>query len=355
MTPIQPTIKGRGAAHNPPNRFEPVAFEIDGDFLDGEERPAPRTQYFKDSARSIIVANDSPDVGFTHSINVYRGCAHGCCYCYARPTHEYLGLSAGLDFETKIFVKEKAPELLRQEMQRAKWAPVMLAMSGVTDCYQPIERQLKLTRRCLQVLAEFRNPVGIVTKSHLVTRDIDVLQELASYSAAVVLVSITTLDASLSAKMEPRAASPSRRLAAVKALAEAGVPVGIMVAPVVPGLTDHEIPAILQAAADAGAQWAGYTTLRLPGAVAELFAGWAADHYPDRRDKILNRVRELRGGKLNDPRFGSRMRGAGVFADQFSAVFKLAKRRAGLNKPFPELSLDAFRRPLRDGEQLTLF
>jgi DNA repair photolyase len=264
-------------------------------------------------------------------------------------------LSAGLDFETKIFVKEAAPELLREELESPKWRPTMLSMSGVTDCYQPVERQLQLTRRCLQVLAEFRNPVGIITKSHLVTRDIDVLQELGSFNAAMVYVSVTTLDAELSRKMEPRAASPARRLAAIEAVAGAGIPVGVMVAPVIPGLTDHEIPAILQAAADAGARTCGYVPVRLPFAVKDLFQSWLADHYPDRKSKILNRIRDVRGGKLNDSNFGSRMRGQGQFADQFAAIFNMAKKRAGLDAPFHRLSTDSFRRPARAGDQLSLF
>lgn len=355
MLPIQPTIKGRGASNNPPNRFEPIGFEFDGDYLDDEDRPAPETVYLKDAARTIIVSNDSPDVGFTYSINVYRGCAHGCIYCYARPGHEYFGLSAGLDFETKIFVKERAPELLREELHSPKWQPATLSLSGVTDCYQPIERKLKLTRRCLQVLAEYRNPIGIVTKSHLVTRDIDVLQELASFGGAMVFVSVTTLDAEISRVMEPRAASPARRLAAIEELAKAKIPVGVMVAPVVPGLTDHEIAPILHAAANAGAKTAGYVPLRLPYAVKDLFQTWLAEHFPERKEKILNRIRDLRGGKLNDFNFTTRMRGQGQFADQFSAMFKLAKRRAGLDGPFPKLSTEAFRRPPRAGEQMTLF
>ena len=276
-------------------------------------------------------------------------------YCYARPTHEYFGLSAGLDFETKIFVKEDAPQLLRNELQSPKWEPAVLAMSGVTDCYQPVERQLKITRRCLEVLADFRNPVGIVTKSHLVTRDIDLLQSLAEHQAAVVYVSVTTLDGELSARMEPRAASPARRLAAIEALARAGVPVGVLVAPVIPGLTDHEIPGILKAAAEAGARSAGFVPVRLPFAVKELFQDWLAEHYPDRKDKILNRIREIRGGKLNDSTFGQRMKGQGIWAEQFSAMFNLAKRRAGLDGPFPKLSTAAFRRPMRAGDQMSLF
>lgn len=356
MEPIQPTIKGRGAAHNPPNRFEPIAFEMDGDFADAEsELPAPRTVYLRDAARSIIVINDSPDVGFSHGINPYRGCGHGCIYCYARPTHEYFGLSSGLDFETKIFVKEDAPQLLREVLESPKWEPTPIAFSGVTDCYQPIERQLKLTRRCLKVLAEFRNPASVITKSHLVTRDIDVFQELAEHDAMLVLLSVTTLDAELSAKMEPRAASPARRLAAIEAVARAGVPVGVMVAPVIPGLTDHEVPAILRAAADAGARCAASVPVRLPFAVKVLFRDWLAAHYPDRKHKILHRIMSMRGGKLNDSQFGRRMRGEGVFAEQLSAMFDLARRRAGLDLPFPSLSTAAFRRPIRAGDQMMLF
>jgi DNA repair photolyase len=355
MIPIQPTIQGRGTPANPPNRFVPIAFELDGDYLDDEERPDPQTVYFKDASRSIIAHNDSPDVGFTWSINAYRGCSHGCIYCYARPTHEYFGLSAGLDFETKIFVKEDAAELLREELYSPKWEPALVSMSGVTDCYQPGERQFQITRKCLQVLAEFRNPVGIITKSHLVTRDLDVLQELASHNAAMVFISVTTLDAEISRKMEPRAASPARRLAAIESLARAGIPVGVMVAPIIPGLTDHEIPQVLQAAADAGARSAGYTAVRLPFAVKDLFQDWLAAHFPERKEKILNRIRDIRGGKLNDSNFNSRMRGQGVFADHFSAIFKLAKRRAGLDKPFPKLLTAAFRRPMRKGDQFMMF
>lgn len=359
MQPIQPTIKGRGSADNPPNRFVPIAFEPDGDFLDAEEQPAPSTVYFKDTSRSVITNNDSPDVGFTYSVNIYRGCSHGCIYCYARPTHEYFGYSAGLDFETKIFVKDRAPELLREELNKPKWKPEVISLSGVTDCYQPIERQLKLTRRVLQVLAEFGNPVGIVTKSHLVTRDIDVLQELARINAAVVFISVTTLDPEVSRTMEPRAASPVRRLAAIEALAKAGIPVGVLVAPVVPGLTDHEIPSILKAVAEAGATRAGYVPIRLPFAVKDLFQDWLTAHYPDRRDKILNRIRDIRGGKLNESAFGTRMRGTGTFADQFEAMFNLAKRRVGLDREFPALSTASFRRPPDSGggadAQLQLF
>ena len=352
------TIHGRGAAHNPPNRFERLAYvpdlppALDVDEDDGDAS-GPPTVYLKDTARSIIATNDSPDVGFTHSINPYRGCSHGCIYCYARPTHAFVGFSPGLDFETKILVKEDAPELLRKELSSPRYKPTTLSISGVTDCYQPAERQFRLTRHCLEVLAECRNPAGIITKSHLVTRDVDVLSELARFDAAVVILSITTLDPELSRRMEPRAASPQRRLAAVEAMAKAGVPVGVMVAPVVPGLTDHETASILKAAAGAGAQFCGFVPVRLPLEVAPLFVDWLQRHYPDRKDKVLNRIRELRGGKLNDSNFHTRMVGQGVWAGQFKTMFDLAKRRAGLDKPFPELTTEHFRKP--SGPQMTLF
>jgi DNA repair photolyase len=339
--------RGRGAAVNPQNRFETLAVEME---VPGPDRVP--TELLRDGSRSIITYNDSPDVGFDASINPYRGCEHGCIYCYARPTHEYLGFSAGLDFETRILVKEDAPELLRKELAARKWKPQALAMSGVTDPYQPVERKLEITRRCLAVLAEFRNPVGLITKNALVTRDIDLLQELAAHNAAAVFLSITTLDAELARKMEPRASHPRDRLEAVERLSAAGIPTGIMMAPIVPAITDHEIPQVLEAAAQAGARTAGYVLMRLPGAVAGLFEGWLAEHFPDRKDKVLNRVRELRGGRMNDPRFGSRMRGEGIYADQINTTFQTFKRKHGLDQPLPELSTAAFRRP---GEQMSLF
>lgn len=338
-----PPIHGRGAAGNPPNRFFPLDILRDEQWTD--EDPAPATVILKDTSRSIIAYNESPDVGFTASINPYRGCEHGCIYCYARPTHEFLGFSAGLDFETKILVKEEAPKLLRKELSSPKWRPQTLSISGVTDCYQPIERRLKITRQCLEVLAEFRNPLGIVTKNHLVTRDIDLLSELAGHNAAVVMVSVTTLDADLARKMEPRTSPPQRRLAAIEMLAKVGIPVGVMAAPVIPGLTDHELPGILAAAARAGATFAGYVPVRLPLAVAPLFEKWLTQHFPDRKQKVLNRIRSMRAGKLNDSEFGSRMRGEGVFADQIKEMFRLARRKAGLDGPGPNLSTAAFRRP----------
>src|SRR5438094_8323813 len=250
-------IRGRGAAENPPNRFKQIRYENDPDV--GEfEQPSPTTHFLKDTSKSVIATNESPDVGFSSSVNPYRGCEHGCIYCFARPTHEYLGFSAGLDFETKIVVKEDAPELLREELMAPKWQPEVIAISGVTDPYQPIERKLEITRRCLEVLAEFRNPVAIITKNHLVTRDVDLLGGLAKFHAAAVNISITTLDGELAKKLEPRASPPSRRLAAIEELSAAGVPVRVMFAPCIPGLNDHEMIAVLSAAAKAGARGAAY-------------------------------------------------------------------------------------------------
>jgi DNA repair photolyase len=344
-------IHGRGAAHNPPNRFERLSLEPDP----SEPDAGPRTVYLRDPAKSLIVRNDSPDVGFDHGINVYRGCESGCAYCFARPTHEYLGYSAGLDFETKILVKEEAPEILRRELSARGWAGAPLGMSGVTDPYQAVETRLGLTRRCLEVLAEFRNPVAVITKRHTVTRDVELLRELARHDAAVVFLSVTTLDPALQRIMEPRAATPARRLDAIRTLAAAGVPVGVLMGPVIPGLNDHEIPAILDACAGAGAGFAKYVALRLPHGVKELFAGWLERHFPERREKVLGRVREMRGGKLYDPRFHHRGRGEGVYADHLAALFGVARRRAGLAEHAPALSSAAFRRPHDARGQLALF
>jgi DNA repair photolyase len=311
----------------------------------------PRTQFLRDHSQSVISYNDSPDLPFRASINPYRGCEHGCSYCYARNTHEYLGFSAGLDFETRIMVKEDAPELLRRELSSPKWKPQLLAMSGVTDCYQPVERRFEITRRCLAVLAEFRNPVGIVTKNYLVTRDIDILRELARHQAVMVHLSVNSLDPELARRLEPRASLPKQRLAAVEALAAAGVPVGIIVAPVIPAINDHEIPAVLAAAKAAGAGSAAMEILRLPLTVAPVFLHWLEETFPERKDKVLGRIRSMRGGKLNDPRFGSRMVGEGNYAEQILQMFRVARRKAGLEGG-PELSTAAFRRP--EGAQLPL-
>ncbi|MDE0355053.1 MAG: PA0069 family radical SAM protein [Deltaproteobacteria bacterium] len=346
MSEPKRAIGGRGSSHNPRNRFEPLAFVPDGTLV------GPKTRFLRDTSRSIIAYNDSPDVGFEASVNPYRGCEHGCIYCYARPTHEYLGFSAGLDFETRILVKEDAPELLRKELSSPRWKPQVIALCGVTDPYQPAERRLELTRRCLEVLAAFRNPVAIVTKNHMVTRDVDILKELAARDAAVVFISVTTLDNEICGRMEPRTSQPRLRLDAIRTLSEAGVPAGVLVAPVVPGLTDHETPAILAAAAEAGAGCAGYSLLRLPFGVKDLFEQWLEENYPDRKDKVLNRVREFRGGRLNDPGFRSRMKGQGIFAEQVEALFDATCRKLGLTRRSWKLSTAAFR---RDTAQLPLF
>jgi DNA repair photolyase len=346
-------VCGRGAADNPANRFERLHVVTREDWTDPDD-PGPQTVLLRDATRTILSHNDSPDVGFSVSVNPYRGCEHGCIYCYARPTHEYLGFSAGLDFETKIVVKHDAPALLRAALMSPRWTPQPIAMSGVTDPYQPAERRLRLTRGCLEVLAEFRNPVAMVTKNHLVTRDADLLSELASYQAAAVAVSITSLRPELQRVLEPRTATPAKRLEAVRRLTAAGVPVRVMVAPVIPGLTDEEVPAILAAAAEAGARAASYIVLCLPHGVKDLFADWLEAHFPDRRNRVLNRVREVRGGELNDPRFCSRMRGEGVYAEHLRQLFEAARRRAGLEDDGFPLSTAAFRRPAPGG-QLGLF
>jgi DNA repair photolyase len=344
-TPIQ----GRGTNWNPQNRFEKLEYIVDEDAHVDSDAPAPKTIYLRDPARTIIATNDSPDVGFEASLNPYRGCEHGCVYCYARPSHEYLGFSAGLDFETKILVKEDAPELLREELMSKRWTPKLLAMSGITDPYQPIERKLELTRRCLQVLAEFRNPVGVITKNALVARDADVLGDLAQYRAASVYLSVTSLDPNLTNVMEPRTSRPALRLEAISKLAAAGVRVGIMIAPVVPGINEHEIPSILAAAREAGATEAGFVVLRLPWAVAPLFERWLEEHFPDRKDKVLNRVRDLRGGKMYDSTWGVRQTGQGIFAQQIQTLFDIACRKHGINEKSYETSVEHFRRPTAQG------
>jgi DNA repair photolyase len=346
-TPLQ----GRGAADNPANRFVRLAVVPDEE-APPEQSSGPQTIFFRDSTRTAIATNDSPDIGFDASINPYRGCEHGCVYCYARPFHEYLGFSPGLDFETRIMVKTDLPELLRKELASPSWQPKTISISGVTDAYQPVERRLCITRQCLEVLAEFGNPVGIVTKNTLVKRDADVLAKLAARQAATVCLSITTLDNDLAAKMEPRASSPRGRLEAIRALTAAGIPTGVMMAPIIPGLNDHEMNAVISAAAEAGATFATYTLLRLPLAVADLFQDWLAIHYPQRREKILNRLRDLRGGKLNNSEFGKRFTGQGIWDEQLRSMFDLACRRAGITRQFPRLSTAGFSPP---GRQLSLF
>jgi DNA repair photolyase len=348
-------IRGRGASWSPANRFEKLHVDltdlevVDADF-EPSARPRRTTQYFHDRTKSLITRNNSPDVGFETSLNPYRGCEHGCIYCYARPTHEYLGFSAGLDFESKIMVKTNAPQLLHAELESRRWQPQTLVMSGVTDPYQPIERKLRITRGCLEVLAKFRNPVAIITKNRLVTRDIDLLRDLAASNAVAVNISVTSLDPNLQRVLEPRTTSPEGRLDAIRALRGAGIPTGVMVAPVIPGLTDHEVPRILNACAKAGAQFAGYTIVRLPWAVAPLFEHWLEEHFPDRKEKVLGRIRNSRRDRLNNSQWHTRMTGEGIFAEQIASLFKVGCRRAGIGER-PMLSIAAFR---QTREQLRL-
>ncbi len=344
------TIKGRGAAHNPPNRFETQ--RRDSLVLDWEKSDS-KTQFIRENAKSIITKNDSPDIGFDAGINVYRGCEQGCVYCYARPTHEYVGYSAGLDFETKIIVKENAPALLQKALSSRRWRPKVLAMSGVTDPYQIVEKRFLLTRRCIEVLLSFRNPVAIITKSSGVLRDMDLLEQLAGYDAVVVMISITTLDNELHQKLEPRASRPEKRLEALRRLNQAGIPSGVMVAPVIPGLNDREVPDILNASANAGAVFAGMVPLRLPLTVATIFENWLTRHFPERKSKVLNLVRQMRGGELNDSQFFSRMQGKGPYAKQVRDLFVLSCRKAGIQHRVPLLSTQHFK-PARS-EQLRLF
>jgi len=339
---------GRGAQSNFTARYNAHQTEADlesyGWFDPEEEKSLLTTKFFEDTSQTIVNSNDSPDIGFTYSINPYRGCEHGCIYCYARPTHEYLNLSPGLDFESKIFVKYSAPELLRKKLLTKSWVGETIFFSGITDCYQPAERKFQLTRSCLQVLLEFRNPVAMITKNQLICRDIDILKQMAEYNGAVVYLSVTSLNPEVTRILEPRTSLPHARLKAIEELAKAGIPVGVNVAPVIPGLTDHEMPSILKAAAEAGAKYAGYTPVRLPSTVAPLFEEWLNVHHPDRKNKIITAIRSMRDGKLNDPNFGSRMQGTGPRADLLSETFHLFSKKYNFNNKFFSLSNESFRK-----------
>lgn len=376
MSTIQ--LPGRGTTEMPPNRFENLHVELepeerpenqrvlaeaglaaegryDASFVDPDFPPPQlKTHFLRDHAKSLLSRNSSPDVGFDWSINPYRGCEHGCVYCYARPSHEQLGFNAGRDFESRILVKHDAATILRRELAARRWKGEAIALSGNTDCYQPVERQLRLTRSCLEVLAEARNATLIITKSALVTRDIDLLVSLARRRAVQVRISITTLDPDLARRLEPRASSPARRLEAIRKLSEAGIPTGVMASPIIPGLNDSELPAILGAAADAGASGASWTLLRLPEPVDEIFLDWLEKHRPLARQRIENLVRETRAGDLYQGAFGERMRGQGEYARQLDALFHASARRFGLDRPLPLLDTRAFRRPSLDNRQLLL-
>lgn len=358
--PPSTSWKGRGAQNQPANPYLQTRCEpYWEDVADDEELLAqlarPNTVYLPDHSQSVVAENRSPDIAFRYSINPYRGCAHGCSYCYARPTHEYLGLSAGLDFETKVMVKHDAARLFRKWLARPAWQVEWIAMSGVTDCYQPAEREFRLTRSCLQVAVESRQPMGIVTKNALVARDMDLLAELAHYKAAHVAISITTLDPQLARVMEPRTSSPEARLRTIRELSSTGIPTQVMVAPVIPGLNDSEIPAILDAARQAGATSASYILLRLPTTVVDVFFGWLAKFYPDRLEKVASRIRTTRGGQLYRSEFGSRMSGEGEIARQIEQTFKVFARKTGLDARPPQLDTTHFRRPSDGSGQMRLF
>jgi DNA repair photolyase len=348
--------RGRGASSNASGRYEPQSRVV---FDDGwqslEELPPFQTLVQEERARKIITRNDSPDIGFDRSINPYRGCEHGCIYCFARPTHAYQGLSPGLDFETKLFVKPDAHELLARELADPDYQPKMIAMGTNTDPYQPIERKWRVTRRILEVLRDTNHPVGIVTKSALITRDLDILSEMAAKGLAKAALSITTLDRHLARAMEPRAATPPRRLETIRALANAGVPTAVMVAPVVPAINDSEIERILDAAADAGATEAGYVMLRLPFEIKDLFREWLREHFPDKYNHVISLVRDLHGGKDYDSTWGKRQVGSGPYAWSVGRRFELACRRLGLNRRRQRLTTALFKRPTPKGGQLDLF
>jgi len=354
-----PPRKGRGASYNPKVRFESSARDP---FDDGwgslaaaqAETPAPPTEVIADQSRTVIAHNASPDIPFERSINPYRGCEHGCIYCYARPSHAWLGMSPGLDFETKLLVKHDAAELLRRELAHPKYRCQPIALGTNTDPYQPLERRLGITRGILEVLAQSRHPLTIVTKSAAVTRDLDLLAPMAADGLARVAISVTTLDPALARTLEPRAAAPHRRLQAIRSVSEAGIPTAVMVAPIIPGLNDHEIEAVLEAAAEAGAGQAAHTLVRLPHEVKELFAAWLEAHAPLRAQHILSLIRQCRGGRLNDPNFGSRMRGQGAYAELIGGRVAIARRRFGLDRERPPLRTDLFEPPRSGQHQLRL-
>ena len=353
--PLQ--TKGRGARTNASGRYEPVVHEaFDDGWTADDEIPAPlRTTLTPEHARTIIAKNTSPDIGFDRSINPYKGCEHGCIYCYARPSHAWMGLSPGLDFESRIFFKPEGARLLEQELVARKYVCKRIHIGGNTDPYQPVEREQKITRGLLEVLQRFNQPFSIITKSNLITRDIDILGPMGREKLASAFVSITTLDRDLARTMEPRAATPARRLDAIRKLADAGVPVGVGFAPVIPGLNDHELESVLEAAATAGATTAMYVTLRLPLEIKDLFREWLAEARPDRAARVMSLIRQTRGGKDYDPDWSQRMKGTGPVADLIGARFKAAVKRYGLDGARHDLDVSRFRVPTDARAQLELF
>lgn len=346
--------KGRGAQFNPQNRFLQGAYvQLHREAIDDWEQEDRKTEYIFDNSKTLVNKVTSPDVGMMYSANPYQGCEHGCVYCYARNSHEYWGYSAGIDFESRIVVKKNAPALLKSFFEKDSWEPQVVSLSGNTDCYQPIERKMEITRKLLEICLEYRNPVSILTKNSLVLRDLDILQELAKQNLTRVFTSITSMDEKVRLMMEPRTASYKQRLKTVETLAKAGVPVGIMNAPIIPGLTDHDMPNVLKAASEAGAQWAGYTIVRLNGAIGPIFRDWLYKAFPDRADKVWRSVCEVHGGTVNDSRFGNRMVGEGPYAEMIRRQFKVFCKRYGLNQTEIELNKNVFRR-VKNG-QLPLF
>ena len=357
MTTFTQQIRGRGARSNRSGRFETEVREAfdDGWTVDDALATAIATSVSPERAKTIITHNDSPDVGFSASINPYRGCEHGCIYCYARPAHAYMGLSAGLDFESKLFFKPEAARLLERELSDPRYKPEIIHIGGNTDPYQPQERKLRVTRQVLEVLERFNHPFSIISKSALILRDLDVISSMSTKNLVRVAISITTLDRRLARSMEPRAATPEKRLEAVRRLAGAGVPVIVMFAPCIPGLNDHEMEAVLQRAAEAGARGAGYVALRLPLEIKDLFEEWLATDHPDRASRVMSLIRQIRGGKAYDSQWGKRMKGEGPIAALMSRRFATAKQRYGLAEPLPPLDLTHFRIPPQAGDQLQLF
>jgi DNA repair photolyase len=355
FTSLPQLERGRGSRSNPANRFDALSRQfLDDGWESLAELPPLKTEIFTENPKSIISRNDSPDISFDRSINPYRGCEHGCTYCYARPAHAYMGLSPGLDFESKLFIKPNAAALLREELTAPNYTPRTIALGANTDPYQPIEKQYRITRGIIEVLAEFKHPFGIVTKNHMVTRDIDLLAPLAKLGLVKVALSITTLDGTLARAMEPRASTPSKRLTAIEALSAAGIPTVVMIGPIIPGLNDHEIENILKAARAAGAREAGYTMLRLSHEVKGIFKDWLEKAYPDRYARVMAQVKDVRGGAESSARFGERMTGSGPVAWMIGRRFQLACQKLGLNASRVKLNNELFERPVQVGEQLEL-
>ena len=346
--------KGRGAQFNPKNKFLKGEYlQEHAEAIDDWEREKINTEYIVDDSKTLVNKVTSPDVGMMYSANPYQGCEHGCIYCYARNSHEYWGYSAGVDFESRIVVKKNAPALLRKFFENKNWEPATISLSGNTDCYQPIERKMKITRALLEICLEYRNPVGILTKNALVLRDLDIIQELAKLNLVRVFTSITSLDEKLRQVMEPRTASYRSRLKVLETMSKAGVPTGIMNAPLIPGLNDMHMHDVLKAASEAGAQWAGYTVVRLNGAIGDIFKDWLYKAFPDRADKVWHQICECHGGNVNDSRWGNRIVGDGKFAELIKDQFKLYCKKYRLNETDMELNTSAFRR--LKNKQMSLF